>query len=56
MAHDEEVEDFGDLESTLPEASGVKEGNEGQLPPLSDVGEGPVMTPVPTYTGRCFDW
>ena len=48
MAHDEEVEDLGDLESTLPEASGAKEGTEGQLAPPSDVGEGPVMTPAPT--------
>jgi hypothetical protein len=45
MAHNEEVEDFGDLESMLPEASGVKEGTEGELAPPSDVGEGPVMTP-----------
>jgi hypothetical protein len=26
MAHDEEVEDLEDLDSTLPEASGAKEG------------------------------
>jgi hypothetical protein len=29
MAHDEEVEDLGDLDSTLPEASGAKEGLRG---------------------------
>jgi hypothetical protein len=29
MAHDEEVEDLGDLDSTLPEASGAKEGTGG---------------------------
>jgi hypothetical protein len=42
MAHDEEVEDLGDLDSTLPEASGV------ELVPLSDAGEGPLVTPTPT--------
>jgi hypothetical protein len=29
MAHDEEVKDLGDLDSTLPEASGAKEGTGG---------------------------
>jgi hypothetical protein len=29
MAHDEEVEDLGDLESMLPESSGAKEGTRG---------------------------
>jgi hypothetical protein len=29
MAHDEEVEDLGDMDSTLPEASGAKEGTVG---------------------------
>jgi hypothetical protein len=38
MAHDEEVEDLGDLDSTLPEASGV------ELAPPSDAGEGPLVT------------
>jgi hypothetical protein len=38
MARDEEVEDLGDLDSTLPEASGV------ELAPPSDVGEGPLAT------------
>jgi hypothetical protein len=42
MAHDEEVEDLGDLDCTLPEASGV------ELAPLSDAGEGPSATPAPT--------
>jgi hypothetical protein len=42
MAHDKEVEDLGDLDSTLPEASGV----ELALP--SDAGKGPSTTPVPT--------
>ena len=48
MAQDEEVEDFGDLESTLPKASGAKEETEGQLAPPTDVGEGPVLPPAPT--------
>ena len=42
MAHDEEVEDLGDLDSTLPEASSVK------LAPPFDAGEGPSATPAPT--------
>ena len=42
MAHDEEVEDLGDLDSTLPEASGV------ELAPPSDAGEGPLAIPTPT--------
>ena len=47
MAHDEEVEDLGDLDgtlpdSTLPEASGV------ELAPPSDAGKGPSATPAPT--------
>jgi hypothetical protein len=29
MVHDEEVEFVGDLDSTLPEASGAKEGTGG---------------------------
>jgi hypothetical protein len=46
MAHDEEVEDLGDLDSmlpdsTLPEASGV------ELAPPSDAGKGPSATPAP---------
>jgi hypothetical protein len=42
MAHDEEVEDLGDLGSTLSEASGV------ELAPPSDAGEGPLATSAPT--------
>jgi hypothetical protein len=47
MAHDEEVEDLGDLDgtlpdSTLPEASGV------ELAPPSNAGKGPSMAPAPT--------
>jgi hypothetical protein len=52
MAHDEEVEDLGNLEGTLPEPSSVKEGTGGQLVPPFDVGEGPVMTPAPTCAGE----
>ena len=51
MAHDEEVEDLGDLDntlpdSTLPEASGV------ELAPPSDAGKGPSSTPAPTGAGE----
>jgi hypothetical protein len=51
MAHDEEVEDLGDLDSTLPdstrpEASGV------ELAPPSDAGEGPLATPAPTGASK----
>jgi hypothetical protein len=46
MAHDEEVEDLRDLDSTLPEASGV------ELAPPSDAGEGPLVTFVPTSAGE----
>jgi hypothetical protein len=46
MAHDEEVEDLGDLDSMLPEASGV------ELVPPSDAGEGPLATPAPTGAGE----
>jgi hypothetical protein len=52
MAHDEEVEEFGGLESMLPEASGAKEGTEGQLTPPTDVGEGPMLTHAPTCAGE----
>jgi hypothetical protein len=48
MAHDEEVEDLGDLVSTLPEVSGVEPA------PPSDAGEGPLATPVPTRAGEGF--
>jgi hypothetical protein len=46
MAHDEEVEDLGDLDSTLAEASGV------ELAPPSDTSEGPLVTPAPTGAGE----
>ena len=46
MAHDEEVEDLGDLDSTLAKASGV------ELVPPSDAGEGPSMTLTPTGAGE----
>ena len=46
MAHDEEVEDLGDLDSMLPEASGV------ELAPPFDAGEGPSVTPAPTGAGQ----
>ena len=46
MAHDEEVEDLGDLDNTLPEASGV------ELAPPSDAGEGPSATPSSTRAGE----
>jgi hypothetical protein len=45
MAHDKEVEDLGDLDSTLPEALRV------ELAPPSDAGEGPSATPAPTRAG-----
>jgi hypothetical protein len=46
MAHDKEVEELGDLGSTLPEASKVK------LKPPFDAGEGPLATPAPTGAGE----
>jgi hypothetical protein len=46
MAHDKEVEDLGDLDSTLPEASGV-----GLALP-SDADESPSVTPAPTRAGE----
>jgi hypothetical protein len=51
MARDEEMEDLGDLDSTLPyislpEASGV------ELAPTSDAGKGPSSTPAPTRDGE----
>jgi hypothetical protein len=52
MAHDEEVENLGDLDSALPEASGAKEGSGGELAPISNVGEGPLVTPAPTCAGE----
>jgi hypothetical protein len=51
MAHDEEVEDLGNLDSalldnTLPDASGV------ELAPPSDAGKGPSVTPAPIGAGE----
>jgi hypothetical protein len=46
MAHDEEVENLGDLDSTLLEAS------RAELVPPSDAGEGPSATPAPTGVGE----
>jgi hypothetical protein len=46
MAHDEEVEDLGDLDSMLPEAPGV------ELAPSTDVGKGPSVTPASTGAGE----
>jgi hypothetical protein len=46
MAHDEEVEDLGDLDSTLPEAAGV------ELASATNAGEGPSATPAPTGAGE----
>ena len=46
MAHDEEVEDLGDLDSALLEASGV------ELAPPSDAVKGPLATPAPTGAGE----
>ena len=47
MAHDEEVEDLGDLESTVPLVVGVRAGIE-ESPAPTDAGEGPVEAAVPT--------
>ena len=49
MAHVEEVEDLGNLDSTLPGTSGV------EVAPPSDAGEGPSMAPAltaPTGAGE----
>jgi hypothetical protein len=46
MAHDEEVEDLGDLDSTLLGASRV------ELAPPFDAGKGPSVTPAPTGAGE----
>jgi hypothetical protein len=46
MAHAEEVEDLGELDGTLPEASGV------ELASPSDAGKGPSSTPAPTGDGE----
>jgi hypothetical protein len=50
MAHAEEVEDLGDLDSALPVTSGV------EVAPPSDAGEGTSTVPVPTVpTGASKD-
>ena len=47
MAHDEEVEDLGDLESTVLLAVDARAGIEEQPAPSTDAGEGPVEASVP---------
>jgi hypothetical protein len=47
MAHDEEVEDLGDLDSTLPDSTLPKASRVALAPP-SDAGRGPLVTPAPT--------
>jgi hypothetical protein len=47
MAHDKEVEDLGDLDSTLPDST-LLEASGVELAPPSDVGKGPSVTPTPT--------
>jgi hypothetical protein len=50
MAHAEEVEDLGDLDSALPVTSGV------EVAPPSDASEGPSTVPAPTVpTGASED-
>jgi hypothetical protein len=56
MVHDEEVEDLGDLDSALPEASGVKEGTGGELASSSDVSEGPLVIPRQPMLARTPCW
>jgi hypothetical protein len=51
MACDEEVEDLGGLDSTLPEAS-LPEASGVDLALPSDAGEGPSSTPAPTGDGE----
>jgi hypothetical protein len=47
MANDEEVEDLGGLESTMPLAEGVRAGTEEQpAPPTGDSEEDPVAAAV----------
>jgi hypothetical protein len=55
MAYDEEVKDLGDLDSTLPKASGTKDRTGGELAPPSDVGEGPLVTPMPAVAPAAGD-
>jgi hypothetical protein len=48
MAHDEEVEDLGDLESTVPLVVDARAGIEEQPAPPTDASEGPVEASMPT--------
>jgi hypothetical protein len=51
MAHDEEVENLGDLDSTLP--GSMLLGTSGvELAPPSDAGKGPSSTLAPTGDGE----
>jgi hypothetical protein len=47
MAHDQEVEDLGDLDSTLPEGT-LPEASGVELAPPSDAGKSPSEIPAPT--------
>jgi hypothetical protein len=51
MAHDDEVEDLGDLDSTLPDST-LPEASGVELAPPSDAGKGPSSTPAPTGAGE----
>jgi hypothetical protein len=51
MAHAEEVEDLGDLDSTLPDSMLPEASGVGLAPP-SDADEGPSVTPAPTVAGE----
>jgi hypothetical protein len=51
MAHDEEVEDLGDLDSTLPDST-LPEASGVELAPPPDAGKGPSATPAPTGGGE----
>jgi hypothetical protein len=51
MAHDEDVEDLGNLDSTLPEST-LPEASGVELVLPSDAGEGPSATPAPTGGGE----
>jgi hypothetical protein len=61
MAHDEQVEDLGDLDSTLPDStlpdstlpdSKLPEASGVELAPPFDAGEGPSATLAPTGAGE----
>jgi hypothetical protein len=51
MAHDEEVEDLGDLDSTLPDSM-LPEALGVELALPSDASKGPLATPAPTGVGE----